>query len=62
MTESSGGVGANGIPLNVVRRAKITLSLGSFSIAEEFSVIRNLTVDCLLGADFMKEHGAVMDC
>ena len=62
LTESSGGVGANGIPLDVVRRAKIALSLESFSTEKEFTVIHNLTVDCLLGADFLKEHGAVMNC
>ena len=50
------------MPLDVVRRAKIAVSLGSFSAKEEFTVIRNLTVDCLLCADFLKEHGAVMDC
>ena len=50
------------LPLDVVGRAKIAVSLGSFSTEEEFTVIRNLTVDCLLGADFLREHGAVMDC
>ena len=62
LTESPGAVGANGMPLDVVGRAKIAVSLGSFCTEEEFTVIRNLTVDCLLGADFLKEHGAVMDC
>ena len=47
---------------NYVGRGKIAVSLGSFSTEEEFTVIRNLTVDCLLGADFLREHGAVMDC
>ena len=55
-------MGANGTPLDVVGRAKIAVSLGSFCTKEEFTVIHNLTVDCLLGADFLKEHGAVMDC
>ena len=50
------------MPLDVVGKAKMAVSLGSFSTEEEFMVIRNLTVDCLLGADFLKEHGAVMDC
>ena len=40
----------------------MTVSLRSFNAEQEFTVIRNLTVECLLGADFLKEHGAVMDC
>ena len=62
LINSPGAVGANGMPLDVVGKAKIAVSLGSFSAEEEFTVIRNLTVDCLLGSDFLKEHGAVMDC
>lgn len=62
LVESPGDVGANGMPLDVIGRTKIVVSLGSFSSEEEFTVIRNLTVDCLLGADFLKDHGAVMDC
>ena len=46
-------MGANGMPLDVVGRAKIAVSLGSFSTEEEFIVIRNLTVDCLLGVDLV---------
>ena len=38
-----------------VRKAKTAVSLGSFSTKEEFTVIHNLTVDCLLGVDFLKE-------
>ena len=25
-------------------------------------VVNNLTVDCLLGADFLQKHGTVLDC
>jgi transposase InsO family protein len=50
------------MPLDVVGKVKLAVSLGLFNTEEEFTVIRNLTVDCLLGADFLKEHGAVMDC
>ena len=35
LTESSRAVGANGIPVGVVGRAKIAVSLGSFSSEEE---------------------------
>ena len=51
MTKSPRAVVANRIPLDVVGRTKVQVSLGSFSIEEEFTVICNLTVDCLLGED-----------
>ena len=38
LTDSPGAVGANSMPLNVVGRAKIAVSLGSFSAKEEFVV------------------------
>lgn len=62
LVESTGAVDANGMPLDVVGKVKIAVSLGSFSTEKDFTVIRNLTLDCLLGADFLKEHGTVMDC
>ena len=61
LIESPGAVGANGMPLDVVKRAKFAVSLGSFSTGKEFTIIHNLTVDCLLGVNFLKKHGAVMD-
>ena len=42
LIESPGTVGANGMPLNVVGKAKIAVSLGSFRTEEEFTVIRQL--------------------
>ena len=50
------------MPLDVVRTAKIRVSLGSFTTEVEFTVIGSLTVDSLLGMDFLNEHSAVMDC
>jgi len=49
-------VGANGSPLDIVGQVMVTIVLGTFV------VVHNLTVDCLLGADFMKSHAAVLDC
>ena len=49
-------VGANGTPLDVVGQTTATVCL------HDFTVVRNLTVDCLLGADFLQHHGAVLDC
>ena len=55
-------VGANGSPLDTVGQVIVTIALGTFVVAHTFVVFRNLTVDCLLGADFMKIHAAVLDC
>ena len=62
LSASPGAVGANGMPLDVVGKVKFPVTLGPFSAEEEFTVTQNLIVDCLLGADFLKKHGAVMDC
>ena len=35
--------------------------LGTFHHYQEFIVVRELTVQCLLGADFMEEHGVMID-
>jgi len=47
-------VDANGSPLDIVGQVMITIALGTFV------VVHNLTVDCLLGADFMKNHATVL--
>ena len=60
LSASPGAVGANGTPLDVV--GKVPVSLGPFNAEEEFTVTRNLAVDCLLVADFLQKHGDVMDC
>ena len=60
-TESS-AVSANGTPLDIGGQVKLLVSIGSFTCEHTFIVIRDLTVDCLLGADFLKKHGAVIDC
>jgi len=52
---SGGAVGANGSPLDVVGQTTVTITLGYFTIKHNFVVVRNLTVDCLLGADFMND-------
>ena len=52
-------VGANGTPLDVVGYTTLTVSLGSFCTQHQFTVVRHLTVGCLLGAE---DYGAVLDC
>ena len=58
----SSAVSANGTPLDVKGQIKLMISIGSFICEHTFIVICDLTVDCLLGADFLKKHEAVIDC
>ena len=62
MDTTSCAVGANGSPLDVVGQTTVTITLGSYTVDHNFIVVRNLTVDCLLGADFMKLHAAILNC
>ena len=62
ITKSAGAVAANGSPLDVVGCVKLPVSIGSFCTTEDFIVTRQLTVDCLLGAKFLRRHKAVIDC
>ena len=55
-------VGANGTPLEVAGQTTVTIHLSDFKVDHQFTVVHNLTVDCLLGADFLQHHGAVLDC
>ena len=55
-------VGANGRPLDVSGRTTATIQLGDFKVDHPFTVVHNLTVDCLLGADFLQKHDGVLDC
>ena len=58
----TGAVGANGLPLNVVGKVLLPVKLGDFQQNQEFVVARNLSVQCLLGADFLVQHQAIIDC
>ena len=55
-------VGANGSSLNVVGHTTATITLSNFTVNHNFIVVRNLTVGCLLGANFMQHHAAILDC
>ena len=59
---ASAAVGANGQSLEVVGRVNLPIKLGERCWDQEFTVVRNLTVSCLLGADFLIQHGAIVDC
>ena len=51
-------VGANGTP---VGQTTLIVGLGTFQAEQEFIVARCLSVDCLLGADFLTKHYAVIN-
>ena len=53
-------VGANGTPF--VGQSTVILQLGNFKVDHQFIAGRNLTTECLLGADFLQQDSAVLDC
>ena len=55
-------MGANGSPLDVMGVLSLKLRLGSFKDEHEFTVVRELTVECLFGADFMEKNDVLIDC
>ena len=55
-------VTTNGSHLNVVGQITLAVSMEQFTCNHTFVVINNLTVDCLLGADFLRKHEAILDC
>ena len=55
-------MGANGSPLDVMGMLDIRLHLGRFQNEHKFSVVRELTIECLLGADFMEKNDVLIDC
>ena len=55
-------IGANGLPLHVVGKIQLPVKLGCFQQDQVFIVVRNLSVECLLGADFLVHSEAILDC
>eukprot|EP00731_Ephydatia_muelleri_P025807 Em0017g890a len=55
-------IGANGIPLDVLGIVNVMVDLETIKVHHDFVVARKLTVECLLGMDFLSRHGAVIDC
>ena len=55
-------VGANGQSLDIQGLLELEITLGEFKTAHQFTVVHNLTVDCLLGADFLIQYQAIIDC
>ena len=57
----SAPVGANGTPLDVVGQIKVPVMIGSYKSKQVFTVANTLTVDCLLGADYLISHEVIID-
>ena len=55
-------VAANGAPLDLVGQVTIPISIAEFTSTHRFIVAHNITVDCILGIDFLLQHGVVIDC
>ena len=51
-----------GAPLDIAGRAILSVSLGTFTVTHKFTVVHHLTVDCSLGADFLKRYRTIVDC
>ena len=54
-------IGANGSPLDMVGQVKILVTMGGFSTEQVFTVVKTLTVDCLLGSDFLISKEVLID-
>ena len=53
---------ANGGLLEVLGQITLPIAIGHFNSTYLFTVIRNLTVECILGVDYLIQHGALIDC
>ena len=54
-------VGANGLPMGVVGRISLSVCICETIVKQTFLVVEELTVEALLGADFLDKHKAVLD-
>ena len=54
-------IGANGSPLDMVGQVKIQVTIGNFHTEQVFIVVNTLTVDCLLGSDFLVAQEVIID-
>ena len=54
-------IGANGSPLDVVGQITLSVSIGNFQTDHVFIVVNTLTVDCLLGADYLVAHEVIIN-
>ena len=52
---------ADGKPLEQLGQASVLIQVGGVCTQQNVLVVQKLTQECLLGADFMKHHGCVID-
>lgn len=52
---------ANCSPLHVMGQIKIPIAIAAFQTEQVFVVVSKLTVDCLLGADYLTENEVIID-
>ena len=52
------------MPLDVIGQTNLAvcLDVGDFQAEQDFVVVHDLSVDCLLGANFLMEHKTFIDC
>ena len=63
VTAMLSAVGANEMPLDIVGETLLPVAVGSsFQTKYSFAVAKRLSVDGLIGADFLIPHSAVLDC
>ena len=62
VSSTPAAVTANGSALEIVGQIIMPISITQFRSSQLFTVVRNLTVDCILGVDCLMQHGTVIDC
>lgn len=48
--------------LDIVGKAVLPLTVGHIELKHEFMIVRSLTIDCLLGVDFLTGNCTTFDC
>ena len=54
-------VGASGTPLDVIGQVQMLVRIGSHQSEQVFTVVKMLTVDCLLGVDYLTANEVIID-
>ena len=55
-------VSASGHSLDIIGKAVLPLTIGHVKCKQEFTIVHNLTVECLLGVDFLIGNQGTIDC
>ena len=60
VSSTPAAVTANESALEIVGEIIMPISITQFHSSQLFTVVRNLTVDCILGVDCLMQHGTVI--